>query len=103
MTALIGVIGAIVLIAFFFFYSPLAWGLVLYKFWYWFLLPVFPVLPAISYLAAVGLFIFIGLFDRNTGASYITDEYKDKSTMVWASLALPWGALFVGWIFSLFM
>lgn len=46
-------------------YGAFAWGYVLYKFWQWFLLPVFPTLPHISISQAVGLMIVVQLFDKN--------------------------------------
>ncbi len=56
------VIIAIILIAILMGYSTLMGGLVLDCFWDWFLIPVFPELPDISYAQAVGLMFFISLF-----------------------------------------
>ena len=76
-------------------YSALSWGLVLMKFWYWFILPAFPMLPQINYWHAVGIFLFIGFF-RLGDNQIIKDEYKQKETGVTMSLIAPWVTLLIG-------
>jgi hypothetical protein len=84
-------------------YGSLSWGYALYKFWYWFVIPVFPGLPEINFWHAVGLFLFIGFFRIGDG-QVIKKEYKDNTTGAIVSIIAPWFTLFVGWlIYSLFM
>ena len=77
-------------------YDALAWGLVVQKFWGWFLVPVFPeVLDPISFKLAVGLAFFIGLFHARNYTS-IKSEYKDGTTEVVTMLIAPWITLLIG-------
>jgi hypothetical protein len=78
-------------------YGAVSWGLVMYKFWYWFLLPVFPSLPQITFLHAVGLMFFIGLF-KGVETQVLKKEYKDETSATLAALLAPWLTLIVGWI-----
>jgi len=74
-------------------YSSLMGGLVLYKFWVWFVLPVFTELPEISFGQAVGLMFVISLFKATSGSS--KDEDGSSLIMVLASppLMLVIGAI----------
>jgi len=77
-------------------YSAFASGLVFFKFYNWFVLPVFD-LPIISYLSAVGLSVFLILFKNLQ-----TDE--DTSTEAYIkAIILPWMLLFMGWFVALFI
>jgi hypothetical protein len=79
-----------------FFYNLLAWSLVTWKFWYWFILPILPSLPAISYVQAMGVGLFIGLF--KTYAVTIKDQYIDASKTIALFLISPPLSLFMGWL-----
>lgn len=81
-------------------YSSFSWGLVLYKFWYWFLLPVFPDLPEITYILAVGLMLFIGLFHNQTH-TVIKEEYRKQGWEVSGIFFAPWITLIIGWFLHL--
>ncbi len=78
-------------------YSSVAWGLVMYKFWYWFLLPVFPALPQINFLQAVGLMFFLSLF-KTVETQILKKEYKDETAGTIGSLIVPWLTLLMGWV-----
>jgi len=78
-------------------YGTLSWGLVMYKFWYWFLLPVFPALPQINYIHAIGLVMFVGLF-HTVQTQIIKKEYKDENAGNILAVLAPWVTLFLGWI-----
>lgn len=84
--------------AFFTLYGAFSWGLILFKFWYWFLLPVFTTLPEIDYWQAVGLILFIGLFKNHQVNN--TKEEDDKNT-VGLSLLTPWIVLTMGFFIHL--
>ena len=100
LTVLIAIIVFLVIIGAAFVYDTLAWGLVLYKFWGWFMLPVFVTLPALTFVQALGLMFVIGLFKNTyTGDTNIKDEYKKrKNTPTFSLLLSPWVALFFGWL-----
>lgn len=83
--------------------KSLSWGFALYKFWYWFILPVFPGLPEITFWHAVGLFLLIGFFRIGDG-QVIKDEYKQKTTGAIMSIITPWITLLIGYVLkSMFM
>jgi len=100
MVTLIGIIAAViifvVIIGIAFVYSTLAWGLVLYKFWGWFVLPVFTDLPEITFVQALGLMFVIGLFKAIAHQS-VKKEYRDVNAE-YALLLAPWVSLLFGWL-----
>lgn len=84
-------------------YSTFTWGLVCFKFWSWFVVPIFisawPEIPVLTFLEACGLMFFISLF-RNPGGNNIKKEYRDEGTN-WGNLLItPWLVLLVGWAFK---
>ena len=96
---LIAVIVAVVIIGLTFVYDTLAWGLVLYKFWGWFVLPIFVTLPALTFVQALGLMFVVGLFKNTYVGNQIKDEYvKNKHSATWTLLLAPWVTLFFGWL-----
>ena len=76
-------------------YGAFSWGFVMYKFWYWFLLPVFPALPQITFAHAVGLAVFIGLF-HTVPTQIVKKEYKDETQGAILPLIAPWITFLVG-------
>jgi len=94
--AIIVILGFLGLMIFFLAYDALTWGLVCYKFWYWFLMPVFPTLPQIVFWQAVGLMFFISLF-RNPVLGIMKKEYRDDNAQTIATIIVPWIALVVGY------
>ena len=98
-------LGAIIVIAIvlgLFLYDTLSWGLVLFKFWGWFVLPVFVAMPALTFVQAIGLMFVIGLF-KNHKTQILKEQYKDKrfSNLY---LYMPWITLALGWVaYALFI
>lgn len=93
------ILGLIVII---FLYSTLAWGLVLFKFWGWFVLPVFTTLPEITFVQALGLMFVIGLF--KTSSSQIIKKQYTMDNTGWIVWAMPWATLVFGWLaYTLFL
>jgi hypothetical protein len=78
-------------------YNSISWGLVAYKFWYWFALPLFPALPEITYVQAIGFFVFLALF-KNHSAQIIEDKYVDNVKSFILMLIAPWMTLLFGLI-----
>lgn len=75
-------------------YSSLSWGFVLYKFWGWFLLPIFPTLPILDFWMAVGLMFVIGLFHAKSPVA----ENLDIVTNFIITFLGPWITLILAWI-----
>lgn len=67
---------AIILIGVLITYSTLMYGYIVFCFWDWFVLPVFPELPEINFIQAVGLYFFISLFKYTS-----TAKTKDGETL----------------------
>lgn len=106
MEALLLIIGAIVLmvlvIAGALVYGAFTWGLVVFKFWHWFVLPVFTTVPDINYVQAIGIMMFIGLFH---GQNYqiLKKEYKDTKTANIFPWIAPWISLGIGYLVKVFI
>jgi hypothetical protein len=82
-----------------FIYNTLSWGLVLYKFWGWFILPVFVTLPALTFVQALGLMFVVGLFKSNFTGEGLADKYKKtKHQPMVMSILNPWITLLFGWL-----
>lgn len=97
-TTIISIILTILAIGGIFIYNNLAWGLVLYKFWKWFVLPVFITLPTINYTQAIGLMLIISLLFRPPTKPVIKEQYIDKDNEEIATFIAPWTVLLIGWI-----
>ncbi len=84
-------------------YGAFSWGYVLYCFWDWFLLPVFPAVGEIAYSKAVGLMYFISLFNISNSSENVKAEYKDGTANLVSGLLLPWITLLLGWFLTLWI
>jgi len=101
-----GIIGSLIVgivflvfIGLVFIYETLTWGLVLFKFWGWFVLPVFVALPALTFVQALGLMFVIGLFKLNYTGEGIKDEFKKNEwNSVITLIVFPWITLLFGWL-----
>lgn len=104
MEALLLFLGGIAAVALIILYSSFTWGFVLYKFYYWFLLPVFTTLPQITFWQAVGVMIFIGLFKDHSTKKQTLGGTELKTEPQWASIIVaPWLVLSLAWIVKLFL
>jgi len=92
---LIRILDAIGIFAIIFLYNTFSWGLVMLKFWTWFVLPVFTGLPVITFYQAIGLIFFISLF-KNHIPSFKKELLDVNGKSMW--LFLPWLTLFFGWL-----
>ena len=85
---------------------PLAWivyAYVLATLWDWFIVPEFGVKP-LSYVAALGIALIVGLLTRDTESANIKAEYKEKKTLLEAVLfavMYPLMILTMGWLIKL--
>lgn len=95
-------IGAFIFVVLVFFwmiiYSSFSWGFVCFKFWMWFILPIFPMLPTLTFLQCVGLMIFISLFNRNIPDDTIKENKWER---VVAIMILPWVVLSMAWFIKI--
>lgn len=95
-----GSVAVLVLVALVFLYSAFSWGFATFKFWYWFILPIFPSLPHITFYQAVGMFLFLELFKGHSSNSNENSD-KKKETPQWVWFAKPWIFLLVGYFIYL--
>lgn len=104
MPQLLLALGAVALIAIAILYESFSFGFLLYKFWYWFIIPSFPQVPHITFYHAVGLVLVIGLFKTH---DYSTREINGNEIKVKPDyiqlLIAPWVILIVGWFVHLFI
>jgi len=110
MESLLLIIGAIAGVYLLMVYGFFSWGYVAFKFWYWFLLPVFPILPHIGFYQMVGLMVFITILkSRQSSADMQLDmkgqkftiKKKPDSSDIAVEIAAPWITLFIGWLIKL--
>ena len=94
--AVIAILGFLGIIIIGLVYDSLSWGLVGYKFWSWFLIPIFPTLPHIVFWQAVGLMFFIALFKSQ--GQVIKKQYRDENAQIGVAILLPWAMLLLGWL-----
>ena len=85
-------------------YGAFSWGFVFYKYWNWFVLPVFDNLPVIAFKEAVGLMLVVGLFKNHISKqfTYKDDVIKQDIDYVGAFVA-PWVVIMLSWIVKLFL
>ena len=94
MEILLTIIIAIVVASILLLYTMAIWGLVCWKFWYWFVLPIFPALPQIEYYQAIGLLCFMCLFRNQSMKTIKTDKINEYTYMILD----PWLILLSGYI-----
>ena len=96
---LLALIFIILLFAGMIIYSSFSWGFVLFKFWHWFMMPVFFTLPSISFYQAVGILLFIGVFKTKVLEVPLKDEFidsKKKINNIIIRVIAPWMVLLMG-------
>lgn len=103
MEILLVVLGLLALIADVILYSTFIWGYVASKFYYWFVLPIFPSLPHLSLMQIIGITFFVYVIMPKAAPSDVKDEYRDKSSQLVTFFIMPWVTLCIGYILSLFI
>jgi hypothetical protein len=83
-------------------WGAFGWGFVLYKFWQWFVLPVFTTLPHISISQAVGLMMVVQLFDKNIPQVF-DDEFLNSDKKNVFDIISPIITFVFGWIVWFFL
>ena len=85
-------------------YFSFSLGFVLYKYWYWFVIDVFPNLPRITFYQAVGLKMFTGILIFNYKTPLKDELYKeDLSERLLGMFFYPWIAIVAGYFIYLFL
>lgn len=82
-------------------YHAFAWGFVFYKFYYWFVLPVFNNLPVINFHQAIGLAFFTTLF-KNNFTLVNKPEFRDDNILPYIHFFAPILIFNVGYIIYAF-
>jgi hypothetical protein len=83
-------------------YVTFSYGFLVFYFWKWFLMPVFPSLLYLTIYQAMGISMFIGLF--KTPQMSIKKEFKDESPAVLVgSFFAPWITLLLGLLVKTFI
>ncbi len=104
MEIILAILGATALILLAIIYDAFSYGYLLFKFWYWFVLPVFPQFMHITFYHAVGLFLVILLFKSKDTSDKTINGVEIKSKINWVGmLAAPWIILGIGWFVKLFL
>lgn len=104
MEALLTILGGIVGIGLLMLYSAFSWGFVFYKYYYWFILPVFTTMPHIAFVQAVGLMMFVGLFKTIDGTEMHIDGKKvEKKPAYVLAVILPWLVLGIAYFIKSFL
>jgi len=103
--------GLFLLMGFVWLYLAICSALVLSTFWAWFMLPVFPSLPAISMIQAIGITFTFGALN-NTWMKSILEATKPKeenertgaqnAALVIGIFVAPWLTLLIGHLFRTF-
>jgi hypothetical protein len=99
MEVLLVIIGALAVLFFLLFYGIFAWGFVCFKFYHWFILPIFPISHELDYIQCVGIMFFISLFKNHGKDTYKEDEKKKKEAL-WSAMIMPWMFVLLGWLFT---
>ena len=84
------------------FYSALSWGFVASKFYVWFILPLFPMLPEINYIGFIGIMLFVAAIGYKNSV-VIKDEYTNKEAGLTLLFISPWVVFACGWFVTLFI
>lgn len=95
------VIAAAVLVPALLFYLAFSWGYVATVFSAWFVIPVFPEFPVLTWIQYAGIMFFASTIIRSH-PTHIKEEYKDKSSMISYSFLHPWISLGCAWVFKVF-
>lgn len=99
MKTLLITIGGIIGIIFLILYTSLVWGFVCYKFWTWFILPVFVTLPNITFLQAVGISFFISLL-KTTSPKIKDEEFWNR---FFVAIINPWMMLGLAYLMKIIL
>ena len=98
-------VGYVLLLGILTIYEILVYGFICFKFWHWFVIPVFPTLPNINYWQGVSLMMFIFLFHNVTKTiSPAPSSYSERVEQIVdelvSTILKPWMMWFIGWMMT---
>lgn len=93
--AVLAIVGLVV-------YNTFAWGYVCFKFYWWFIMPVFAGMPHLNLWQCIGLWFFISLFkNHSTSTSGKKDEDENSGIKsIISTLVSPWIILLIASFFT---
>lgn len=94
-------LGVLAVIPLFILYSSFSWGWVASVLLEWYIVPVFPNTPILSWMQLAGIMFFVTCFTYHTKTE-IKDEYEDKTAHTINVILAPWLTLLCAWVFHLF-
>ena|SRR5687767_6539428 len=95
-------LGALLLVVGVMVYGVVVGGWAVDRFYYWFLLPVFPTAPLITFSQAIGISFILLLFKNHQVESKNPYESEsDKNTRIYGGLFIYPVIVFLGWIVHL--
>lgn len=78
-------------------YGAFSWGYVAYKFYYWFVFPLWEGLPQYQITQFVGILLFVNVLTHKEYPQ-ISEEFKDMRLTYLSMFFGPWLTLFLGWV-----
>lgn len=89
----------ILITSFRYLYGIFVGGLLVQQFYIWFLQPVFTNVPNINYWQAIGLSMFLYLFNQiKVYDIVVAKQYEKDDLVIYGSYILPWIVLGMGFI-----
>lgn len=102
MELLLLLLGVILLVPILVLYTSFAWGYVASILYIWFILPIFPNAPELTWIQLASIMIFLNCFIK-VSKTHIKEEYEDNSAQ-WTNMILnPWLTLLGAWIFKIIL
>lgn len=99
MEQLLIILGGIGLAILLIIYAIYSYGILVYYFYYWFIIPIFTTLPHLTVLQSIGISLFISLFGHNSSSpEYEGKDIKKKKN--YAYIIKPWFILLIGYLFK---
>jgi hypothetical protein len=83
-------------------YNCFSWGFVASKIASWYIIPLFPEFPVLTWVEYAGIMFFVSCF-INTNKTSIKDEFRDDIAALAGNLINPWLTLLSAWFILLFV
>lgn len=101
MKNLIVLLGVMAIVPLVILYSSFSWGWVASVMMKWYIIPVFPDFPILSWMQLAGIMFFVQCFTYSP-KTQVKDEYENKTAHTTSVLLAPWLTLLCAWVFHLF-
>lgn len=80
------------------FYTEVSWSFVALKFYGWFILPIFPSLPTLTWYEMVGVVTFIGLIKYRSTNNKQKFDKESILENIYSIIFTPWLYLLYGYV-----